>query len=79
MSELKELMPWSVSYLREMEGRVGYRGWETFLQPSYRKGSKPFLSTGVVIWVCILLMSVIVPILFGCFGFAAPTGLPHQP
>lgn len=67
------------SYLRGMESAMGYPGWETFLHSSYRKGSKPFLSTGTVIWVCILLMSVIVPILFRYFGFASPTASPHQP
>ena len=62
-----------------MESAMGYPGWETFLHSSYRKGSKPFLSTGTVIWVCILLMSVIVPILFRYFGFASSTASPHQP
>src|ERR1700733_852029 len=30
-------------YLRETENLMGYRGWETFLEASYREGSKPFL------------------------------------
>jgi hypothetical protein len=66
-------------YLREKEGSMGYPGWETFLQSSYRKRSKPFLASGTVIWICILLMSVLVPVLFHYFGFVASAGLPHQP
>ena len=58
-------------YLRELESSLGYRGWETFLHSSYRKGSKPFLSTRIVIWICLLLMSLTVPILFRWFGFAS--------
>lgn len=67
------------SYLRVMESSMGFSGWETFLHSSYRKGSKPFLSTGTFVWVCILLMSIIVPILFHYFGFAPCTNQVVRP
>jgi len=66
-------------YIRKIETDIGYRGWETFLESSHRKGSKPFLSTGAVIWVCILLMTILVPILFHYFGFEPSTGCPRCP
>lgn len=66
-------------YLQGIESSMGYPGWETFLHSSHRRGSKPFLSTGTLIWACILLTSVIVPILFHYFGFAPSAAVPHQP
>ncbi len=56
-------------FLRGIENSAEYPGWETFLRPPVGKHPKPFLSTAMIIWICILLMAFFVPLLFHYFGF----------
>jgi len=56
-------------FLRGIESSVEYPGWETYLESATRKHSKPFLTTGLIIWIFILLTVLLVPLLFQYFGF----------
>jgi len=40
-----------------------------YLESATRKHSKPFLTTGLIIWIFILLTVLLVPLLFQYFGF----------
>jgi hypothetical protein len=57
------------AFLRGIETSADYPGWETFLHPLNGKHSKPFLTTALIIWICILLTALLVPLLFLYFGF----------